>query len=270
MIKLVASDLDGTILKNGAQSLPAGFVDLIRGLKDAGIHFAAASGRQYANMRRLFLPLEDEISYICENGALTLYKGKVLNQDVFPDDLLRDILREAQKKEGTEATSSMWNVQYLLSRDPEFIRMMTEVIRYDCKVASSIDEIPEGCIKAAIYENQGDMEENLHYWNSRFGDRCKVATSGSRWLDFIPYSTNKGNGVRELLKVLGLRPEECMVFGDEYNDTEMLQSVKYGVAMSYAKEGVRKAAAYTADSVEEILEKLIRSGGEPGGIFNVQ
>ena len=267
MIKLVASDLDGTILKNGAQVLPDGFIDLIRKLMQAGIHFAAASGRQYANMRRLFEPLGDEISYICENGALTFYKGELLNQDLFPDDLLRDILREAQAKEGCEATSSMWDVQYLLSDNPEFIRMLTEVIRYDCKVVSSVEEIPRGCIKAAVYEYCGDMEENLAYWKERFGSRCKVATSGSRWLDFIPFQTNKGNGVRELLRKLELKPEECMVFGDEYNDIEMLQNVTYSVAMSYAKEGVRQAAAFQADSVEEIFEKLIQTGGETGGLF---
>ena len=43
MIKLIASDLDGTILKNGAQELPEGFCELVRRLKEKGIQFAAAS-----------------------------------------------------------------------------------------------------------------------------------------------------------------------------------------------------------------------------------
>ena len=57
MIKLIASDLDGTLLLNGAQDLPEEMFDLIPRLKKAGILFAAASGRQYANMRRLFAPV---------------------------------------------------------------------------------------------------------------------------------------------------------------------------------------------------------------------
>ena len=54
MIKLVASDLDGTLLFKGAQSLPEEIFPLIRQLKKMGILFVAASGRQYANMKKCF------------------------------------------------------------------------------------------------------------------------------------------------------------------------------------------------------------------------
>ena len=65
MIKLVASDLDGTLLLNGAQQLPEEIFPLIRELKKLGILFVAASGRQYPNMRRLFDPVADEMAFIC-------------------------------------------------------------------------------------------------------------------------------------------------------------------------------------------------------------
>ena len=69
MIKYIASDLDGTLLHNGAQHLPEEIFDLIRALKKRGIHFIAASGRQYNNMYRMFEPVQDDISYIAENGS---------------------------------------------------------------------------------------------------------------------------------------------------------------------------------------------------------
>ena len=59
MIKLIASDLDGTLLQNGAQELNPEIYDLILALKERGIHFAAASGRQYASERNLFKPIAD-------------------------------------------------------------------------------------------------------------------------------------------------------------------------------------------------------------------
>lgn len=58
MIKYIASDLDGTLLHNGAQQLPEEIFDLIRALKSRGIHFIAASGRQYYNMYRMFEPVQ--------------------------------------------------------------------------------------------------------------------------------------------------------------------------------------------------------------------
>ena len=83
MIKLVASDLDGTLLLNKAQSLPEEIFPLIRQLQEMGIIFVAASGRQYPNMRKLFAPVASEISYISENGALAVDHGEVLYQDSF-------------------------------------------------------------------------------------------------------------------------------------------------------------------------------------------
>ena len=57
MIKLVASDLDGTLLLHKAQSLPEEIFSLIRQLEELGIMFVAASGRQYLNMTKLFAPV---------------------------------------------------------------------------------------------------------------------------------------------------------------------------------------------------------------------
>ena len=76
MIKLIACDLDGTLLLNGAQELRPETSDLILKLRKQGRLFVAASGRQYPNLRRLFEPVEDEIAYICENGALVKYQEK--------------------------------------------------------------------------------------------------------------------------------------------------------------------------------------------------
>ena len=66
MIKLIASDLDGTLLQNGAQRLNPEVFDMIRTLKSHGILFTAASGRQYTNLRRLFAPVKDDIAYVAE------------------------------------------------------------------------------------------------------------------------------------------------------------------------------------------------------------
>ena len=53
--------MDGTLLLNGAQELQPKTYELIQKLMDKGIIFVAASGRQYANLRRLFAPVENKI-----------------------------------------------------------------------------------------------------------------------------------------------------------------------------------------------------------------
>ena len=73
MIKLVASDIDGTLLRYGEQKLNPELFDIIRQLKKKGIHFIAASGRQYASIVNLFEPVKDEISY---GKRFTLYSQR--------------------------------------------------------------------------------------------------------------------------------------------------------------------------------------------------
>ena len=97
MIKLIASDLDGTLLQNGAQELTPRAIDLVRKLTEKGIYFVAASGRQYANERRLFAPVRDDISYIAENGSVCIHKGKVISRGIIEDDLAFRILREIKQ-----------------------------------------------------------------------------------------------------------------------------------------------------------------------------
>ena len=235
MTKLVASDLDGTLLLNGAQSLPEELFPLIKKLKELGILFVAASGRQYANMKRLFEPVADEMAFISENGGLAVQNEKVLYQDSFPPALVKELVEAIYDRKGAEFTCS--------TKDESF------------------DEIKEPCMKVAVYERGGIQEESIRYWRERFGDKCTVVTSGFAWVDFVPFETNKARGLKEYQKRFGIKPEECVVFGDEYNDIAMLESVPYSFAMAHAKPGVKRAAAYQTERVELILEKLIRAGG---------
>ena len=71
MIYLIASDIDGTLLQGGQTRLDPALFDVIERLEQHGIRFAAASGRQYTNLRRLFAPVADKIDYICENGSFS-------------------------------------------------------------------------------------------------------------------------------------------------------------------------------------------------------
>jgi len=82
MVKLIASDLDGTLLQNGARDVNPIVFDQIRTLKEHGILFAAASGRQYLNLRRLFTPVQDDIAYIAENGSLCIYNEETISKGI--------------------------------------------------------------------------------------------------------------------------------------------------------------------------------------------
>lgn len=261
MIKLVASDLDGTLLLNGAQSLPEELFPLIKELKDLGILFVAASGRQYANMKRLFAPVADEMSFISENGGLAVFNDEVLYQDSFPRELVLEIIKAIENKNGAEFTCSTKDYYYIRPKTEHFEDLMLNVVKNNCRIIKDLSEITEPCMKLAVYERGGIMEDSVSYWKERFGDRCTVVTSGFAWVDFVPFTTNKARGLKEYQERLGIRSEECVVFGDEYNDMAMLKAVPYSFAMAHAKQGVRESASYETERVETILKKLIKAKG---------
>ena len=86
--------------------IPEEIFPLIRQLKELGILFVAASGRQYANMKKMFVPVEKDVAFICENGGLAVYNERVLHQGVFDPGLVREIMESIYAKEGAEYTCS--------------------------------------------------------------------------------------------------------------------------------------------------------------------
>ena len=133
MIKLVASDLDGTLLRNGAQRFQPELFDLIHRLKELGVFFVAASGRQFPIMQRMFAPVKEEIGYVCENGALTYTDGEFLYKDTLSDTLAKEIIQEIWEKEGAEMTMSGVRTYYVRPKTEEFRSLIRDFLKITYK-----------------------------------------------------------------------------------------------------------------------------------------
>lgn len=133
MVKLIASDLDGTLLQNGARDVNPIVFDQIRTLKEHGILFAAASGRQYLNLRRLFTPVQDDIAYIAENGSLCIYNEETISKGIIEQDLAYSILDEVSRYPQYNCIISGERVCYSTSKNPKFYNHMVNVIKNHMK-----------------------------------------------------------------------------------------------------------------------------------------
>ena len=259
MLKLIASDLDGTLLQ-GTREISREAVAMIKKLSEMGILFAAASGRQSPNLRRLFEPVKDDIAYICENGALVVYQGRVLHKDVFDRTLGDEILESILEKESAEALVSGESTCYIQPKKPSFYDHIANFVKNDVTLMDDIFRIEEPYLKISVYEEAG-VENIYPYWKEKFGERATVVTSGFAWLDMMPKGADKGNAMQILQQSLQIKPEECAAFGDNYNDLEMLSKVKYSYAAGDAKDAVKKACRAETKRVETVLNKIIIKGG---------
>ncbi|MBQ9030384.1 MAG: HAD-IIB family hydrolase [Parasporobacterium sp.] len=108
MIRLIASDVDGTLVPEGTSQVDPQLFHLILQLKERGIRFVAASGRQYASIVKAFDPVKDEIFFIADNGSFVVEKGQFLVTNTFPEDVWKAIIRHVHTVPGPRSWSPAW------------------------------------------------------------------------------------------------------------------------------------------------------------------
>lgn len=256
MIKLIASDLDGTLLLNDAQSLNPELFDLILKLKEQGIHFIAASGRQYASMHRLFEPIKEEISYITENGSLCFHEGTITSIKTMERELGLRILEDIHNRENCHILLSCQNTYYTDSE--KVFYHMRDTLHSDIQLVPDISKIQEPFLKIAVYDDV-TTSDSAKYFYEKYNAIIPVATSGTVWVDFVLPNANKGTALQAFAEYFQVKPEECMAFGDQQNDIEMLDFAGESYAMEKAAPGVAEHAKYTTNCVEEVLRTLLNT-----------
>ena len=254
MIKLVASDLDGTILLNGAQSVDESMFKTIRQLLDKGIIFASASGRQCESLKRLFAPVADDLLYISENGALVKYKDDIIFKQPLDRQLALDIIKDVVSVPNCEVLVSGEKTAYIKPKTEEYHYRMTKVVNYHTTLVDSFEDIKEDIVKVAVCDMSG-INNSKDYFHKKWDGIAAVTVSGDLYMDFMDLSVNKGNAMKHIQEYFKFTPDECMAFGDNYNDIELLDSVTNSYAMEKAVEDVKKHGKYITANVEATLRK---------------
>ena len=254
MIKLIASDLDGTILLQNAQSVDDSLFETIHKISEKGIIFAPASGRQYNSLKMLFEPVEKDLMYIAENGALVMYKGEVLFKSPMNRKIAMEIVEDIYEHCNCEVLISGLNTAYIKPKAKEYLHRMTSVVKYTTSVIESFDDIQEDILKVSVCDISG-IKNSEEYFTKKWSDKVLTAVSGELFLDFTANGVNKGTAIKNVQEKLGISPVECMAFGDNYNDIEMLDNVGHSYAMERAVEDIKKHAKYITKSVEMTLKE---------------
>ena len=258
MIKLIASDLDGTLLQNGAQSLPEGVIPFIEKLStELGILFVAASGRQYPNLVRLFGSASKHMAFICENGSLVFYQDKLLAGHPMDKTTALTISHDILSLPGCELQISGEKTCYLIPKSERFVDRMVNHVKNDIKLLNSPEEHPEPYYKISVFEESGIAEGHGPELLARHKDKAQCTISGKAWLDCVAPGVNKGQALKELIDCLGITSDECAAFGDNYNDLEMLSTVKYGFVMDNAVDDIKSKFNHHCSDVVTAIRDLL-------------
>ena len=260
MIKLIASDIDGTLLQNGQTQISQRFFAAASRLMDRGVAVCAASGRQYTSLCNLFAPAAEGMYFLCENGAVVYGPGKqLLSKTVIDREVSLDLCRDILAIPECEVLISGTNMSYLCPKTDDYIDHIRYFVGNNTTILQAPEEMPEDFVKISAYFRPGAaaVEPIL---KPRWEETFQVAIAGEAWLDFT--LADKATGIRALCQALGIGPEAVMAFGDNYNDVPMLDAVGHPFLMDSAAEPLRQRYPNRCSRVEDVLEGLIGAAGE--------
>ncbi len=261
MIKLIASDIDGTLVKDGYHTLDPRIVELILELKEKGIIFVAASGRQYPSIKRLFRDIKDDVIFVAENGAYVVVRGTELYEHRMDKTLAIELIKEIRQLEDCFMTVSVKDTLYIESHDDHFKDLLINGYKNDVTIVDDVLAEDLDIIKVSIYRKDG-IDEVAEKMVPRWDDRLKCSIAGGRWLDFMDLKVDKGNALAVIQQELEIGIHETMAFGDNINDIGMLKQAGESYAVANAREEVKAVAKHIADNnldggVVKVLETLV-------------
>lgn len=249
MIKLVAVDMDGTFLNAKMTYDRKRFFKIFEVMQEKGIHFVVASGNQYFQLKTFFPGLDDDISYVAENGAMVIDHNQLIAVESFnPKDVAEiiDLLDEYKLHHSVQCTPTMAYVH----RNDSYLSLHKKFY-YKLKEIDSFREVTDPTIKFDINFLPQDNDFYLHLFNEKFKGRITVVSSAPGNVDLMPKTTSKAEGLKRLCLNDGITPDEVMVFGDGGNDSAMLAWAKYSYAMANASQAIKDIAKFVCPSNDE-------------------
>ncbi|MGN1013819.1 MAG: HAD-IIB family hydrolase [Butyricicoccus sp.] len=261
MLRLIACDIDGTLMPNGHTALDPEVFPLIHRLIDSGVEFITCSGRQYANQRRLFAPIADEIGYICENGSLTMWKGKVLACDTLDRSKGEALLRYILEQTEFEVLLSTERCCYVQPKRDGYVQHIRDFVGNDTDVVDDLCAVPEEFIKISMYCPNQDLETIQEQMAKVSAPYLTPVAGGNGWVDFLRENSDKGTALETFCRIRGIDRSECIAIGDNENDLAVLGKAGEMWAMRSGHPELKARADRIIDSVPEELERILAERG---------
>lgn len=235
MYKVIATDLDGTLLNSDHQLDPF-TVATVRRLAGDGVHFVIATGRHYCDVAGIRDMLGIRPYLVTSNGARVHA----------PDDTMihaRNLSSEAVRRlvkpaivgaHGRVIVNLFADDAWLIDRDaPELLAFHQDSgFRYE--VVDMCAHDGADIAKVLYIGEQADLAQIAVNLEREFGDALYVTYSLPDCLEVMTSNVSKGRALKFVLARLGADASKCVAFGDNMNDIDLLETAGYPFMMNNA------------------------------------
>ena len=253
-IKLIMSDIDGTILDKNHQ-LDSYLIELMPLLKQCNIPFVLASARSPLGIA----PISKELGITdcpiaCYNGALISLGDKILSQySIDKSELL--LLHDFLKKEFPTVSINVYSGKdWLVNTIDEWVEIEAQITGESPKVTSLADFLQEEknlIHKLLLISNATTIQKLKETLSTMDFPRTNFYLSKDNYLEVTHNQVSKKQALLELANYYQLSLTEIMTIGDNYNDIPMIETAGIGVAMGNAPTEVKTCANTVTDSNDQ-------------------
>ena len=260
-IRLIALDLDGTLL-DSAKRLPPENLAALERAHACGAYIVPATGRYFAAMPEVVRTLPFLRYAITINGARVTGAddGEVLYTADIPLAQALELMRwldgmpviyDCYMDNVGWMTEAMQRRAAEFSTDEHYLKMVRELRRPVPELKAFIAQRGHDIQKVQFFTNDLDLRADvLRECSERFPD----IVASSAWyknVEFNHVDATKGKALLGLCKALGVDPAQTLAFGDGLNDVSMLRAAGVGVAMGNADDAVKAVADEVTASCDD-------------------
>ena len=248
MIKLIATDIDGTILIPEKQ-FTKGVKDCIKKLQEVGIKIVLVTGRMNAAAELVAKELNLKTPVISYQGGLVKENGKTLYERYLTEDESERIIEWA-KSENIHINLYNNDILYSEYDNYEIQRYSTrQSVDYIVKPFSEIKKDKVNKILAIDYHN-ADRISKYEKELPKIFPELYIVKSTPNFLEFSNPEASKYCAVNFLQNYWGITKEETLTIGDQNNDIALLEAGGLKIAMGNATDSLKKIADHITDTVE--------------------
>jgi Cof subfamily protein (haloacid dehalogenase superfamily) len=246
--KVIFFDVDGTLIdySRGMKDILDSTKEAIASIKSQGNLAVLATGRPKSFLTDEIYKLNFD-GYITSNGAYIELKGKEIYNREIDRNTLKNII-DTFEKEGIEFIFEGQKLSYFSSFSSLYMKRLLNGFAIPKKYITDewrLEEVSTNKFVAIL-----DTEHKIIKAKEVFGDKFAfMKHPGEVSYDVYFKDCTKADGINRLVKYLNIPMDNTYAFGDGINDIEMLQTVKYGIAMGNANERLKKVADLVTNDV---------------------
>ena len=247
-IRMIFCDVDGTLLPQGCDTVNSDIFKTITKAVVSNVNICIASGRSYPDLKNLFLPVVNDVTFICNDGALAVEKDTIL---------FSSPLNKSQVACMSKTYKDDYEALVIYAKEATYYISLNTQFDFAKKILSQdVINIPGDVFKVAFYKLSQKAKIKLDNLGIKSGILNKVYED-SLWTEYIKAQTDKGTAAKRLQRIYGISAGETAAFGDNSNDINMLRCAQFSYAPKNANPEIVKMCKYTTDNVNNEILNII-------------